>query len=355
MKLRPILSALAGTALLAPGAALAQAKPIELRYSSGAPPKGNPWVMQIERFAKEVDDESKGELKIQPFLGSQLGSEQDTVQQVARGRIDMGGYSGGSAALVLPEVALLLMPFYFRNAAEVDCVLDNHMTKIVDRRPSPRRACSSSAGRSVGSIDMFGKKPFMAPPDLKGAKAAIYANKTQALFFSSMGASVNPLGLPEWIPAFQTGMADVVLTTITYGLPSGLTKVAPVVSRVNAYDSPGLTLMNKGVWDKLSKPHQEAIVRASARNPSSKYARGDPRLRETRCSACSSKAAARSSMPRRSSATPGARRWSRSIRRSSRKPAVIQRPSMPQWRPAAKPAPSDHRLRAGSGRRALAR
>ena len=31
-----------------------------------------------------------------------------------------------------------------------------------------------------------------------------------------MGASVNPLGLPEWIPAFQTGMADVVLTTITY-------------------------------------------------------------------------------------------------------------------------------------------
>ena len=73
-----------------------------------------------------------------------------------------------------------------------------------------------------------------------------------------MGASVNPLGLPEWIPAFQTGMADVVLTTITFGLPSGLTKVAPVVSRVNAYDSPGLTLMNKGVWDKLSKPHQDA-------------------------------------------------------------------------------------------------
>ena len=32
----------------------AQAKPIELRYSSGAPPKGNPWVMQIERFAEEV-------------------------------------------------------------------------------------------------------------------------------------------------------------------------------------------------------------------------------------------------------------------------------------------------------------
>ena len=133
--------------------------------------------------------------------------------------------------------------------------------------------------RAVGSIDLFGKKPYMAPKDLKGIKAAIYANKTQALFCTAMGASVNPLGLPEWIPAFQTGMADVVLTTITYGLPSGLTKVAPVVSRVNAYDSPGLTLMNKGVCDKLSKPHQEAIMRASARNPSAKYSRGNPWLR----------------------------------------------------------------------------
>ena len=131
MKLNPILSALMiSGALLAPhGLAQAQAKPIELRYTSGAPPKGNPWAMQIERIAKDVDEESKGELKIQPFLGSQLGSEQDTVQQVARGRIDMGGFSGGSAALVLPEVALLLMPFYFRNAAEVDCVLDNHVQK----------------------------------------------------------------------------------------------------------------------------------------------------------------------------------------------------------------------------------
>lgn len=272
MIFRPILNALAlGAALVCtPALAQAQAKPIELRYSSGAPPKGNPWAMQIERFAKAVDEESKGEIKIQAFLASQLGSEQDTVQQVARGRIDMGGYSGGAAALIVPEVALLLMPFYFRNTAEADCVLDNHLTKIVTDAFA-RKGVHFFGWTSVGSIDLFGKKPFIAPADLKGAKAAIYANKTQALFFNSMGASANPLGLPELIPAFQTGMADVVLTTITYALPSGLTKVASVASRLNAYDSPGLTLMNKAVWDKLPKPQQEALQRASARHPSTQY------------------------------------------------------------------------------------
>ncbi len=195
--------------LLAGTAAVAQdTKPVELRYSSGAPPKGNPWVMQIERFAKQVDEESKGALKIQPFLNSSLGSEQDTVQQVARGRIDMGGYAAGAAALVVPEVALLLMPFYFRNTAELDCVLDNHMTKPVAELYD-KKGVKFLGWTEVGSIEFFGKKPFLTPKDVNGVKAAIYANKTQSIFFSSLGASPTPLGLPEWIPAFQTVMADI--------------------------------------------------------------------------------------------------------------------------------------------------
>ena len=257
-----------GVALVPAFSSAQDKKPIELRYSSGAPPAGNPWVMQINRFAKEVEEESKGEIKIQPFFASQLGSEQDTVQQVARGRIDMGGYSGGSAALIVPEIGLLLMPAYFKSNAEFDCVLDNHMTKTVTELFA-KKGVYFAGWTEVGNIDLWGKKPYLTPKDLNGAKAASYANKTQQLFFSSQGANPNPLGLPEWIPAFQTGLAEVVFTPITYALPSGLTKVAPVATR-GFYVSPGLTLMNKAIFDKLSKEHQEALNRATARNTSAK-------------------------------------------------------------------------------------
>ena len=253
------------------GSAQAQdKKPIDLRYTSGAPPKGNLSVMQIERYAKNVEEESKGEIRIAPFFGSQLGSEQDTVQQVARGRIDMGGFSAGSSALVVPEVALLLMPFYFRNTAELDCVLDKHMAPLVADL-FDRKGIKFLGWTEVGSIELYGKKPFINPKEMNGVKAASYANKTQSLFYSSLGASPNPLGLPEWIPAFQTGMAEVVLTAITSALPMGLTKVAPVITRVGAYDAPALTLMNKATFDKLAKPLQEAMLRAGDRVPSAQY------------------------------------------------------------------------------------
>ena len=158
MKITPVHTALLVLMGLMPALnpALAQTKAVELRYSSGAPPAGNPWVMQINRLAKDVDEESRGELKIVPFFGSQLGSEQDTVQQVARGRIDMGGYSSGSAALIVPEVALLIMPFYFKNTAELDCVLDNHVAKpLADL--FAKKGVQFLGFAEVGTIDYFGK------------------------------------------------------------------------------------------------------------------------------------------------------------------------------------------------------
>src|SRR5262245_33415742 len=81
----------------------ALAQPVELRYATSAPPK-TVWEMQVVRFQKQVDEISKGTLKINAFLNSQLGSEQDTVAQVARGRIDMGGYSTTAGSLIVPEL-----------------------------------------------------------------------------------------------------------------------------------------------------------------------------------------------------------------------------------------------------------
>jgi TRAP-type transport system periplasmic protein len=247
-------------------------KPVELRYTSGAPPKGNPWAMQAERFAKDVDEESKGEIKVQLFLASQLGNEQDTVQQVARGRIDIGGFSTGSVALVVPEMALLSIPGYFASVQQQDCVLDKHLTPIVTEL-FDQKGVKFLGWIEIGTIDLFGTRPFAAPKDLNGVKAAAYASKSQMVTYASLGATAIPLGLPEWIPAFQTRMASVVMTPITFALPSGLTKVAPVATRWGMVDTPGFSLMNKASFDKLSKPHQEALARARDRVGSPQFRR----------------------------------------------------------------------------------
>jgi TRAP-type transport system periplasmic protein len=260
--------ALAGAAVVASGATGVVAqdkKPIELRYTTGAPAK-TPWVMQLERFAKDVEEESKGALKIDQFIAAQLGNEQDTAQQIARGRIDMGGFSNGAVALLTPEISLLGLPFFFKDNAEQDCTLDNHVTKPVSDALA-KKGVKFLGWTEVGTGDIIGKRPFVSPKDVAGLKAASASNKVSAATWTALGANPNAIGITEIASAFQSGLVDVQASVVTFYLPSGLNKVAPVLTRVELSDAPGIIMMNKARYDGLSKEHREALDRAVARRP----------------------------------------------------------------------------------------
>lgn len=245
------------------GAVAAQDKATELRYTTGAP-ENSPWVTpQLRRFEKDVAEESGGKLKISSFVSAQLGNEQDTVQQVARGRIDMGGFSNGAVALIAPELALLGLPFYFKNVAEQDCTVDA-MTKTVSSLLA-KKGIKFLGWTEVGTGDIVGKKPYLEPADVKGLKAAAASNKVSATMWTTLGANPTPIGITEIASAFQTGLTDVNATVVTFYLPSGLAKVAPVLSRVELSDAPGIILMNKAKYDKLPAAEKAALDRAVAR------------------------------------------------------------------------------------------
>jgi TRAP-type C4-dicarboxylate transport system substrate-binding protein len=195
MTLRP--RSIFGIAAMAVGMAWAtgaagQSAAVELRYATSAPPK-TVWEMQVQRFQKQVEEGSKGTLKINAFLNSQLGSEQDTVAQVARGRIDMGGYSITAGSLLVSEISLLNIPFLFKDQKEQDCVYDNHLTKLTQDM-FVKKGVVMIGWSEVGVADIIGKKAYVSPSDLKGLKARSAPNKVAAFMWSQFGA--NPIRCP---------------------------------------------------------------------------------------------------------------------------------------------------------------
>ena len=201
------VSASAAVACALTWAGWATAQTVELRYATSAPPK-TVWEMQVQRFQKQVEETSKGTLKINAFLNSQLGSEQDTVAQVARGRINSGGYSITAGSLLVPEIALLNIPFLFKDQKEQDCVYDNHVTKITQDM-FLKKGVVMTGWSEVGVADIIGKKPYIIPDDLKGLKARAAPTKIGGFMWSQFGANPNPLPVTEWNSAFQTGLIDV--------------------------------------------------------------------------------------------------------------------------------------------------
>lgn len=272
---------LAAAAATAPVPAAAQDRPVTLRLTSNSPPKA-PWALQIERIIAKVAEETKGTVKIEAFYGGQLGNEQDTVQQVARGRIDAGMFAIGAAALVVPEVQLSILPFYFSSFAEQDCMLDRHLYRPFDAAFAAKGVKLLGLA-DIGTIDVIGKRAFPNPADVKGLKAITYT-KNQAMMWSALGVNGTFVGVPEWSSSLQSGLVDIGGSPMALYVPSGLNKVAPVLTQVNMWNAPGVILMNKGVWDRLSAEQRAGIERAIAAEPAAKLRaeiRGfDAKLRE---------------------------------------------------------------------------
>lgn len=272
---------LGAAAATAPTTAAAQDRPVTLRLTSNSPPKA-PWAMQIERIIAKIAEETKGTVKVEAFYGGQLGNEQDTLQQVARGRIDMGLFAIGAAALVVPEVQLSILPFYFSSFAEQDCMLDRHLYKPFDAAFAAKGVKLLGLA-DVGTIDVIGKRPYPNPADVRGLKAITYT-KNQAIMWSALGVNGTFVGVPEWSSSLQSGLVDIGGSPMALYVPSGLNKVAPVLTQVNMWNAPGVILMNKGVWDRLSAEQRAAVERAMAAEPASKLRaeiRGfDAKLRE---------------------------------------------------------------------------
>lgn len=248
--MRPIALQLAAS-ILALGCGLAQAQtaPLELKFASSAPPS-SPFAKQIDRMVAQIGEETQGAVKITPFYGSQLGSENDAIAQIARGRLDMGSFTASAVALQVPEISLLQLPFFFESQAQRDCVLDNHVQRHSVEALAKKNLVFLAWGE-VGPVHLPGKKSYATPADVKGIKVGMVVNKTNTEFWRAMGANPIPTSVAEVASSAQTGLIDTFASPMAFYVPSGLNKVLPTITKLPLFESAGVFVINKNLYDKM--------------------------------------------------------------------------------------------------------
>lgn len=258
-----VLAIAAASAFGASG--LAAAAPVTLRLSSVAPLK-TVWVDQAERFAANVAEASKGDVKIEVFPNAQLGNEQDVLQQVIRGRVDMllvstAGLASQEAAAFVPNM------YFFLDENERDCVLDEHLLKPMQDVLAAKNL-HMIGWYEVGSSGFAAKRKISSPSDLKNLKIAYSPNTFATAFWKHFGAVPVATPAPEWASSLGAGLTDGAASPPVYYVAAGIGKVAPVWTvNVPSVFAPAMLIINKGVWDKLSAEQRAAITSANAKVP----------------------------------------------------------------------------------------
>ena len=228
-----------------------------LRIASTAQP-GSLLMNFVDEMVDKVNKGSNGTIKSERLF---IGSEQEMVTQIARGRIEMGNVSYTGSAVLIPEAAVLTMPYLWKSDGERDFVTDNHALPMLKKIFEAKGLVIVGLGE-VGWTDVLCKKACVSPADVKGMKARMAPAMTSKAFWNAVGANGIQMPVSELFPALQTGLVEGADLPFSYYVSSPAAQLAPHYVLTRHLHQGYTLIINKSIWDKLT-PEQQKVVSES--------------------------------------------------------------------------------------------
>jgi TRAP-type transport system periplasmic protein len=250
------LIALALAAALAPTLSTAQAsEPLLLRTGAFAPP-GSVFAAYWQKFKESIEQGSKGAIKVD--LNTNDPNEANLLSNLRRGRVDCVGASLQGSSTILPEVAVLQLPYLFANFKEVDAAYDKGLTDAY-RKLFAAKGVAMLQFVEVGFTHTYSVAPVKAPADIKGQKLRATQSRASQAWVKATGAEAVVLPIAEAVPGLQTGLIKGGESgVIVYS--AFIAKAAPHYTLTgHAFDS-GTIMCNKDWFDKLSAEHKTLVT-----------------------------------------------------------------------------------------------
>ena len=217
----------------------------------------------IDTFAREVDARTNGRYKIQTFYAGALGAERESVEGVQLGTLDLTLTSTGPLPNFVPEVAILDIPFLFRDYAHARAVLDGPIGQELLQKFPPKGIVALAWGENGFRHMTNSKRPVNLPDDLKGLKMRTMENPIHIQAYKQFGILPTPMAFTEVFTALQQGTVDGQENPLSVITAAKLDQVQKNLSLTGHVYSPAVILMNKAQWDNLPAADKQAFLDAA--------------------------------------------------------------------------------------------
>jgi tripartite ATP-independent transporter DctP family solute receptor len=202
-----LFAALAGMALAAASAASGQ-QPITLRIGHNTP-VGTPTDIGVKRFAQVVGERSGGKIVIKDYPAGQIGNEQQMIEGLQVGTIDMAGIIGATFGNVVPEYNVLGILYVFRDL--------DHMRNTMNGPVGGEMAAALQKKSGIrvingawyyGTRQLTSNRPVRTPADMVGMKIRVVPVPIFQASWRAVGATPTPVDFKELFTALQNNAVD---------------------------------------------------------------------------------------------------------------------------------------------------
>ncbi len=229
----------------------------------------------IDVFGKEVERRTAGRYKVQSFYSGSLGGERESIEAVQLGTQELTFSSTGPVPNFVPEARILDIPFLFRDKAHARAVLDGPIGQEMLTKFESKGFKALAWGENGVRHMTNSKRAVNSPDDLKGLKMRTMENPVHVAAYKGFGIVTTPMAFPEVFTALQQGTVDGQENPLSVIMAAKFDQVQKHLSLTGHVYSPGIFLMSKAAYDKLSAADQQAFLEAAREGVKANRARVD--------------------------------------------------------------------------------
>jgi tripartite ATP-independent transporter DctP family solute receptor len=223
----------------------------------------HPWNKGLVYFAKKVNDNSKGRIRIDIFNSGLLGSEAQTLQFVKDGSIDFVVADPSAGSPFAKELDFFALPFMFRDYA--------HWQKSLDGEPGKKYAKLIEDKTGIKILGYWGgssrnvlstSKPVKSIEDMKGMRLRLISSPLKVNVWKAVGAVPTPIAFMETYLAMKSGVVDGMENESVSVRDMKFYEPAPYIARTEHEFTVRPLFMSKKSFDKLPADLQQIVLNA---------------------------------------------------------------------------------------------
>ena len=223
--------------------------------------QSEPFHQGFVNWAKRVSERTKGGLEIQVFPGSQLGVEEDIIEQLKQGAPVGQNTDSARLGMYVPEIAVMNAPYFVSTIEEVDRLKELKTVKKWLKELEDKHGIKVVSFNWVqGMRHMVTNKPIRKPEDLKGLRIRTPGPPIWQESIRSLGAAPVALGFGDFYTAMQQKAidgADLVYRNVT---GSKLWDIAKYISETEHILLINFEVIGKRFFDRLPANYQKILV-----------------------------------------------------------------------------------------------
>lgn len=239
----------------------------EVKISYNGPPdvEDNAVHLYATNFKKYLETRTEEEIIVELYPDSQLGNEDERMELVNSGTLELNIASYAGLSPIIPELFAVNIPFMYDSYQAAHIFFDESdywrdIQELFEEKSNARLLEPVEEGGFLAFTN--NEREIRTPEDFDGLKFRAMDNSQVALF-ESFGASGTPIDWAEVYTALQTGVADGQMNPPMYIIIGSLHEVQDYMTLANIQYSMQFLVINDEWYESLSEEHQKAVKKAA--------------------------------------------------------------------------------------------